>query len=143
MKIAVVYRSTHHGNTKKVLEALSEHIEVFPVEKAGDLSEYDVLGFASGIYYGQPDKTLFKYIRQYPIPSKAFVLYTAGAVHVGQSRRLEKVLSDKGVRVLGVLGLPGWDTFGPFKLFGGFAKGHPNEDDFKKAKEWLEKILKD
>ena len=29
-------------------------------------------------------------------------------------------------------GCKGYDTFGPFKLFGGIAKGHPDEDDIKK-----------
>ncbi len=29
-------------------------------------------------------------------------------------------------------GCKGYDAFGPFKLFGGIAKGHPDEDDIKK-----------
>ena len=30
------------------------------------------------------------------------------------------------------------DTFGPFKLVGGIAKGHPDEEDIKNAVEFVE-----
>ena len=30
-------------------------------------------------------------------------------------------------------GCKGYDTFGPFKLVGGIAKDHPNEEDMKNA----------
>ena len=31
----------------------------------------------------------------------------------------------------------GYDTFGPFKLMGGIAKGHPDEEDIKNTVEFV------
>ena len=35
--------------------------------------------------------------------------------------------------LLGAFQCLGWDTFGPFKLVGGIAKGHPDEADIDAA----------
>ena len=56
MKTAIVYASVHHGNTKKIIDeiAKTKDVELLDatqtVEK--DLSEYDLIGFASGVYGG-------------------------------------------------------------------------------------------
>ena len=54
-KIAIVYVSTHHGNTKKVVEAMAAEraCDLYPAERAKDVdfSKYDVVGFASGVYF--------------------------------------------------------------------------------------------
>ena len=51
MKIAIIYYSEHHGNTKKVLDAIKDMADVtlFDVKKIKekDLIKYDVIGFAS------------------------------------------------------------------------------------------------
>lgn len=39
----------------------------------------------------------------------------------------------KQCRELGAYQCLGFDTFGPFKLIGGIAKGHPNEDEIAAA----------
>ena len=36
--------------------------------------------------------------------------------------------------MIGKFGCKGYDTFGPFKLVGGIAKGHTDEEDIKNAK---------
>ena len=54
MKTAIVYYSKHHGNTKKLLDAIAEKhpVTLIDVTKQpdADLSGYDRVGFASGIY---------------------------------------------------------------------------------------------
>ena len=35
------------------------------------------------------------------------------------------------------LAVKGMDTFGPFKLVGGIAKDHPNEEDMKNAADFV------
>ena len=59
---AICYYSQHHGNTKKLLDAIRKSdpevilIDVTnDVMKDGpvDLEEYDRIGFASGIYYSR------------------------------------------------------------------------------------------
>ncbi|MCR5556154.1 MAG: hypothetical protein K6F75_01160 [Butyrivibrio sp.] len=57
-KTAIVYYSQHHGNTKKLLDAIKEYdpevtlINVLD-EHEVDLSGYDRIGFASGAYYSK------------------------------------------------------------------------------------------
>lgn len=57
MKTAIVYASVHHGNTKKIVEEIAKDQNVDLVDatqvKEKDLLGYDVIGFASGIYYGK------------------------------------------------------------------------------------------
>ena len=57
LKTAIVYASVHHRNTKKIVEEIAKDQKVDLVDatqvKEKDLSEYDAIGFASGIYYGK------------------------------------------------------------------------------------------
>ena len=39
-------------------------------------------------------------------------------------------------KVIGKFGCKGYDTFGPFKLVAGIAKGHPDEEDIKNIVEF-------
>jgi multimeric flavodoxin WrbA len=66
---AIIYASVHHGNTKKVVEAIAQECEVELID-ATQVKEKD---------------------------------------------------------------LSGYDTFGPFKLIGGLAKGHPDDKDLENA----------
>ena len=57
MATAICFYSKHHGNTKKLLDAIREaegSVELIDIteQKKADLSGYDRIGFASGIYYG-------------------------------------------------------------------------------------------
>ena len=55
MRTAIVYYSKHHGNTKKLLDAIAAGNEVALIDvtaqPSADLKGYDRIGFASGIYY--------------------------------------------------------------------------------------------
>ena len=54
MKTAIVYASVHHGNTKKIVDEIAKDQNVDLVDatqvKEKDLTEYDAIGFASGIF---------------------------------------------------------------------------------------------
>lgn len=55
MKTAIVYYSKHHGNTKKLIDAIAaadSTVSLIDVTENpdADLSGYDRIGFASGIY---------------------------------------------------------------------------------------------
>ena len=60
MKTLIVYHSEHHGNTKKLLDAIAEQEGVTLVEAEDaskvDVSSYDLIGLASGIYYQKLDR---------------------------------------------------------------------------------------
>ena len=55
-------------------------------------------------------------------------------------KSIEQILDKKRSKVIGKFGCKGYDTFGPFKLVGGIAKGHPDEEDIKNAVEFV-KVL--
>ena len=56
VKTAIVYHSSHHGNTKKLVDAIAQDHDVDLIDasaqKHADLGQYDLIGFASGIYGG-------------------------------------------------------------------------------------------
>lgn len=56
MKTAILYESAHHGNTKKLLDAIRARYDVVLIDATGavpSLEEYDVIGIASGVAYGK------------------------------------------------------------------------------------------
>ena len=57
MKTAIVYASVHHGNTKKIIDEIAKTNDVELIDATQtvekDLSEYDLIGFASGVYGGK------------------------------------------------------------------------------------------
>ena len=106
MKKAIVYASIHHGNTEKIVKSIAEECKVDLIDAVkhsdADLSSYDMIGFASGIYFSKFHQSILKFV-------------------------------EKHARVDGKFGCKGYDTFGPFKLVGGIAKGHPDNKDLQNA----------
>ena len=55
MRTAIVYASVHHGNTEKLVKRIAEECQVDLIDAVkqpdADLSSYDMIGFASGIYF--------------------------------------------------------------------------------------------
>ena len=66
MNTAIVYYSKHHGNTKKLAEAIAQAdssvtlIDVTEQPEA-DLSAYERIGLASGIYFSSFAKQLISF----------------------------------------------------------------------------------
>ena len=77
MKTAICYLSCHHGNTRKVVQAMAEAggadlIDV-RTRQMVRLEEYDRVGFASGIYGFEMHRALIAFARQY-LPESLFNL---------------------------------------------------------------------
>jgi len=147
MKTAIVYYSKHHGNTKKLLDAIAKQGDVTLIEAAGnldtDLSGYDLIGFASGIYYSKFQKTVLRFAeKNLPQGKKVFFIYTYGAEKKGYTDAIKQITDSKRAQVVGAYGCFGFDTFGPFKLIGGLAKGHPNDEDIARAVKCFNEISK-
>ena len=135
MKTAIVYYSKHHGNTKKLLNTIAQKNPVTLIDitayPAVDLSEYDRIGFASGIYYSKFHKTLLKFAKEnFPVGKETFFIYTYGAEKNGYTKAITEADLTRKAKILGEFGCFGFNTFGPFKLIGGIAKGHPDKTDF-------------
>ena len=140
MKTAIIYYSCHHGNTKKLLDAIknasSDKIDLFDITESApeNLNEYDMIGFASGIYYSKFEKRVIDFARdKTPEGKKVFFIYTSGAKNAGYTKAIRKAVAEKNASVLGEYGCLGFDTFGPFKLVGGIAKNHPDSSDINGA----------
>ena len=143
MKTAIVYYSEHHGNTKKLLDAIAakHDVTLINVTKTPetDLSGYDRIGLASGIYYSSFAKQLLAYAEEHlPEGKDVFYIFTHGAPKGMFLNAVRKIAEAKHCRELGDYHCQGYYTFGPFKLVGGIAKGHPTEDEISGAVSFYE-----
>ena len=145
MKTVIVYYSKHHGNTKKLLDKIAGECGADLVDvtetKQADLSGYDLIGFASGIYYSRFHKSVLDFAEQnLPEGKRVFFIYTCGSMGNGYTDAIRRIASAKNADIAGEYGCKGFDTYGPFKLVGGIAKGHPNDSDINGAVEFFNKI---
>jgi flavodoxin len=113
------------------------------------LSEYDLIGFGSGIYYSKHHKTLLNLVNRLPTVKnkKAFIFSTAGVSDQSVQKNLSKnhqklrnKLAERGFNIIGEFSCCGFITWGYFKLFGGRNIGRPNQDDLRKASEFAENL---
>jgi flavodoxin len=145
MKVAIAYYSQHHGNTKKLLDAIKELGDIKLINvvecKEADLSDYDIIGFASGIYYSKFSEAVMKFAQKnLPSKKRVFLINTYG-VKGDYTKGMKQIIAEKSCQLLGTYGCRGFDTFGPLKLVGGIAKGHPDENDVKGAIEFFRSII--
>lgn len=141
MKTILIYESTHHGNTKKLVDAVAKRygIRTATVEEAAamDLSAYDRIGIASGVAFGKFYEATERFMdNSLPKGKDVFFLYTCGNDSGKYANSVSAKARARGCRVLGVYGCRGFDTFGPFKLIGGIAKGHPTQSEIDGAVEF-------
>lgn len=145
MKTAICYYSRHHGNTLKVLRAMAQEGEIDLMDvtacKDAKLEDYDCVGFASGIYGFEFQKAVVDCARQHlPQGKPVFFVYTYGVTKGTGAKALLEIAQQKGCPVLGEFGCKGYDTFGPFKLVGGVAKDHPDEQDLENARRFYRNL---
>ena len=138
MNTAIIYYSQHHGNTKKLLDAIAAAEDVALIDVTADpdadLSAFDRIGLASGIYFNGFAKQLLAYVdARLPEGRDVFFIYTHGAPTGSFLKGIRAIAGKKKCRELGAYHCLGFDTFGPFKLVGGIAKGHPTEDEIRGA----------
>ena len=146
MKTAICYFSYHHGNTLKVAEAMAEAGDVDLIDlrtrQTVHLEEYDCIGLASGIYGFSVHKSVVDFARQYlPAKKPVFFVYTYGGAKGSGTRSIAAVAEEKGCPVWGEFGCRGYCTFGPFRLVGGVAKGHPDARDLEDARQFCRDLL--
>ncbi|MCI6640350.1 MAG: flavodoxin family protein [Pygmaiobacter massiliensis] len=147
MKIAICYYSRHHGNTLKVLQAMAINSQADLIDVTARqtvrLEQYDCIGFASGIYGFEFHKAVAQFAQQYlPFGKAVFFVYTYGGAKGNGPKAIQEIAQKKNCVVLGEFSCKGHDTFGPFKLVGGIAKGHPNRDDLQNARNFFSQLQK-
>jgi len=149
MKALVIYESVHHGNTKRIAEAMSAvlkaKLERVGAAKASSLKGCGLVGFGSGIFFGRHHRTLLDFAGKLPEErgKAAFIFSTSGSAKAEENsshNALRKLLTAKGFKIVGEFSCPGYDTFGPFRLIGGLNKGRPDKNDLADARKFAEGI---
>ncbi len=143
MSIAIAYASRHHGNTKKVVEALAAAHDLTTIDIDAtaqiDLDRFDCVGFAGGVAYGRIYEDVRKLAeRTFQPGKKVFFIYTCGKNSRNFAASLEALAAKRGCEVFGTFGCEAWDSFGPLKPAGGINKDRPNDQDLRQAVAFLE-----
>ncbi len=147
MKTAILYASVHHGNTKKIVEAMAETLSADLIDltqqKDVDISGYDLIGLASGAYYHSMHGAIKKFAANasFRPNQNVFLVCTCGISYMDYTRSVRNILKKKQVEVLSSFQCRGFNTYGPFALFGGMAKGRPNDRDLERAREYARTLL--
>jgi flavodoxin len=148
MKTLIICFSYHHKNTEKIAsvfaKTLNAEIKTPSEVDHTALSEYDLVGFGSGIVYGKHHKLLLDFADKLPqvTNKKAFIFSTSGQTGNGPKfhKNLREKLESKGFGIAGEFNCAGFDTFAILKIVGGIQKGHPNEDDLKQAETFAQSL---
>lgn len=146
MKCLIILHSYHHGNTRKIAEAIAGKIGaalISPAEiEKTDLGEYDLIGFGSGIDSGKHYKEILDCAdRLLPVNDKKCFVFSTSAVQ-GEKKvakdhaRLREILQSKGYQVIGEFSCLGYNTNLFLKYFGGMNRGRPNAQDIQNAKNF-------
>ena len=94
MRKAIVYASVHHGNTEKLVKGIAEECQVDLIDAVkqpdADLSSYDMIGFASGIYFSKFHQSILEFAeKNLPDDKKIFLICTYGGSR-SEERRVGK-----------------------------------------------------
>ena len=69
-----------------------------------------------------------------------FFVCTYGGLRGSGPKAVAEIARERGCPVLGEFHCKGYDTFGPFRLVGGIAKGHPNDRDLEDARRFFQNL---
>ena len=145
MKSAIITASVHHGNTRKIVDAIAIEFEVDVIDamqvKEKDLSGYDLIGFASGVYGFNLHQSIINFASDNLPAYKRIFLLTTSAMNKDFSQSFMQAIENKHAEVVGKFSCHGYNTFGPFKLVGGTSKGHPDETDIANAIEFYKGLI--
>jgi len=155
VKSLVVVFSYHHRNTEKIANVIATVLGA-PVKtprqvSPGEIGEYDLVGFGSGIYSATFDPSVLDLADLLPQAGgkKAFLFSTYGAPAAVANRefieknhqQIRKKLQAKGYVIIGEFGCAGWNTNSFLKFFGGLNKGRPDASDLENAEAFAREMM--
>lgn len=149
MRIAIFYYSKHHGNTLKLVDAVCERhpeIERFDVKGSNpysmNLDRYDLVIFATGIYWGSPAKDMRRFVKKgkFRPNQKALIITTHGSETEYYPLRWRAKLARLGFDVLNSYGCQGFYDFWPYK--NGKLEGHPTKDEVEAIADSVDLAIK-
>src|SRR5208283_4392398 len=149
MNALIILYSYHHNNTEKIAKVIATSFgaEIKTPEQVdlNGISNFDVVGFGSGVYMGKLGKPVLELADKLPAvkDKKAFIFSTSGRAGKNATKfhqSLREKLTSKGFTIAGEFNCGGFDTYGLLKIGGGIQKGRPNEDDLKQAETFAKNI---
>ena len=145
-KAVIIYASTHHGSTRKLVEAIANQYGIDQIDATkqqyADLSQYDLIGFASGIDFGKFYDCVEQFLEnKLPEKKQVFFLYTCARVSNRFTETIKTAARKKRAVILGEYGCRGFNTYGPWKMIGGMNKGHPSAEELQGAERFFESLL--
>lgn len=148
MRSAIICESVHHGNTRRIADAMAEELSarVYTVADAATLDggTLDCVGIGSGIYFGRHHRQLRDFVDQWPLPAaRVFIFSTAGLpfLHFFQHSSLRRRLRKRGCQVIAEFCCRGWDTVGPLWLMGGINRRRPSAADLQRARRFAQGLV--
>ncbi len=147
MKTMIVCTSVSHGNTQRIAEVMGRVLQARVVAPEqldpAEISDYDLVGFGSGIFLGSFHARLREFAQALPVERRrsAFVFATSGFPDAGFqkfSRPLVSLLEQRGFAVADTFSCRAFDTYLPFKVVGGIRKGRPSAGDLEAARVFAE-----
>lgn len=144
MNILLIYKSYHRLNTEKVAKAIAETMNATlqKVEEVNpeDLSNYDLIGFGSGIYGGKYHKDMISLVEKMPrLEKNVFLFSTSGKPQEKYELAIKALLIGKGCRIVGEFRCPGV-VGGPLGISLS-NKGHPDEKDLVDARAFAQGLI--
>lgn len=142
----IIYASTHHGNTCRLVEMISGKFEITLIDatsqKSADLSGYDLIGFASGIDFGRFYSSVEEFLENnLPENKRVFFLYTCAKTNPRFVETVKNAALCRNSILMGTYGCRGYNTYGPWKLIGGMNKNHPSPEELDGAVVFFESVL--
>ena len=146
-KTVIIYASTHHGNTRKLIEAISEKYQIDIIDaieqKFANLSEYDLIGFASGIDFGRFYDAVEQFLKDNLPENKAvFFMYTCARDDKDFTYTMRTEAMKRHALLMGEYGCRGYNTYGAWKVIGGMNKHHPTKKELDGAVQFYELLIK-
>lgn len=147
MKTVIAYESKDQQSVLKLVKAIDENFSVTLIDvtetRSANLSEYELIGFASEI----EDDGFYRDIASFaanwmPRDKKIFFLYTAPTEKPDYCEELEGTAHFKNCEVVGKYGCMGMEGLSGFRLFGNKNKNHPNEEEIEGALKFFEEVSK-
>ena len=153
MRSLVIYYSTYKNHTEHIAELFTEIMsaDIINLKMAKDINvdNYDLIGFGSGIYKESMAQQIFNCVEQLNIRNKdTFVFSTSGAGMKYYNNKLIKQLEAKGASCKGSFACKGsfvsrdFNDNKMFEFMSKFAIGHPDDKDFRKAEDFIKKIIR-
>jgi flavodoxin/ADP-ribose pyrophosphatase YjhB (NUDIX family) len=149
MKTLIIYNSIHNNNTEKIAKAMAEELNADIIKsfelKNYDMSEYDLIGMGSGIYFGKHHASIINLVDKLQnIENKRFFIFSTSGMGENVFNNFNKTLKDKinskKGKVISIFNCLGYDSWGPMKYIGGLNKNRPNENDIEKARAFTSSL---